>query len=158
MLMGILYHSRSFFATKSWKLFSILQKYHLSSLQCPYSDVSCETYGVFFTFSGQRIVKIVLFMFHVKRGGEFHGKMIVSRETSGAKNQMERKKSRSKCHQRKIKQQKNMASSRGRCHIIERGKIRREIVRCSRRTTDRRSHNSLPRRTNRSGRSGRRSP
>lgn len=40
---------------------------------------------LFLSFSRLRIIKIELFMFHVKRGEEFHGKMIVSRETSGAK-------------------------------------------------------------------------
>ena len=47
---------------------------------------------LFLSFSRLRIVKIELFMFHVKRGEEFHGKMIVSRETSGAKFRTKRRK------------------------------------------------------------------
>ena len=46
---------------------------------------------LFLCFQGLRIGKMGRFVFHMKRDGEFHGKMIVSRETSGAKNQMERK-------------------------------------------------------------------
>ena len=47
---------------------------------------------LFLSFSRLRIVKIELFMFHVKRDGEFYGKMIVSRETSGAKFRTKRRK------------------------------------------------------------------